>query len=132
MSLSLEDFRGIYEHLRMRIREMGREDLDRIAMLNIQEISNSRQLVLHYLEVLISALRGESQSTYRNVIGSLREYIEIEETGEIEDIEVILTGIESELYYTDSVCLSNFSDHTELIRKLQSLLEDLESEPLED
>ncbi|BAZ32020.1 hypothetical protein NIES4074_45210 [Cylindrospermum sp. NIES-4074] len=129
MPLSLEDYRDIYRHLRTRLRESGREDLDSLLAREFRPSESPLDDLLTYLHRLIDALRERSQRGYHAALELLQEYVDPIDANEIQGVEVFLTDPEQEAYGVTVIDLSELDDYSRLIEGLESLIEDLRSEP---
>lgn len=131
MPLSLEDYRDIYRHLRTRLRESGREDLDSLLAREFRPSESPLDDLLTYLDRLIAALREQSQRGYYAALELLQRYVDPIDADEIQGVEIFLTEPEQEAYgvTVTLIDLSELNDYSRLIEGLESLIEDLRSEP---
>lgn len=128
MPLNQDDYRDILRHLRLRLREEGGADMDERLATEIHPSDDARADLLRYLGVLISFLKQRSRRGYNAARELLREYITLE-GGEVEGIEVRLTGADREAYDVAVIDLAQQEDYSELIEGLDRLYNSLLYEP---
>lgn len=127
MPFTDEQYLDILGHLQKRLREFD-PDLFELLQQQQGESIEPRDRLLQYLRNVISAMREQSTTPYRNALDLLNEYVETENGGRIDGIEVAFTDPDQELYGVELVDLLSMVDRESLIEDLSVILNQLESD----
>ena len=125
MPLSDEDYQELLRHLQKHLRRAEPEMFERLAE-RIDFEGTQRQRVIRYLHNLIGMMKERSSGSFSNILDLLNRNISTEDGKPIDQIRVVLTPEEQQLYQIDEIDLSELPDRTKLIMDLQKILDSLE------
>lgn len=127
MEFTNEKYISILRHLQKRLQEFEPELFESMWEVTNVELP-PRPRLLQYLRNLIGMLREHSRGSYEEILSLLNEFIRTEEGNQIEGIEVVFSPAEQEIYGIESIDLSDVPDRSQLINKLEQILEAIETD----
>lgn len=120
------EFEQLLHFIQRRMREAGLGGLDEriVSELRTEQPPPSVQLD-RYLRMLRGELSLGTNDSVRRVLGRLRRIADVDQGGDIDGIDVVMTAGDAEIYGTSVVNLGGLPELDDLLEELGSLAAEL-------
>jgi|ERR1051326_566992 hypothetical protein len=131
MPLSSDDYAAFVRELLTLLEQLGLNDLGRRARERTIHTANNRDAAVELVRAIRDGVLHRSSTAYEAALDLSREFIRTESGRPIEDIEIIPTDRDRDLFGMQSTSLRNAPDVSRVVDTLNEVIAALENDTVD-